>query len=65
MVSKFRKISYNSPEINPENPLSFISCIGSTFAFFLGLVIPKSYIEAARDRNGLLEHNIIISRKVI
>ena len=59
------KLAIIRQEINPENPLGFISCIESTFGFFIGLVIPKSYIEAARDWNGLLEHNIIISRKVI
>ena len=52
MVSKFKKLAIIRQEINPENPLSFISCIGSTFGFFLGLLIPKSYIKAARDRNA-------------
>ena len=61
MVSKFKNMSHKAPTNNSIKPFKFFfKCVLSTSSFFLGLVIQKecnnSYLEAAGDRNGVLEH---------
>ena len=54
-------MSHKAPTNNSIKPFKFFfTCVLSTSSFFLGLVIQKecnnSYLEAAGDRNGVLDH---------
>ena len=60
-VSKFRNIPYKSPINSSIKPVHFFLTSWSTSSFFLGLLIPRkehyiSHLEAAGDRNVVLEH---------